>query len=133
MGTRCHEENVIDEPVAHHLFKNLTAPPAGAVDWGRLVWLANREMAGLDATVGYVEIAPGARNPLHRHANCSEVLVLLEGELEHAVGEEWVDLSSGDVLVVPPGMAHGARNPGLTVARMVVAYDSGERGFETVG
>lgn len=114
-------------------FENMTAQPAGATDWGRLVWLANHDLAGIGATVGYVEIAPGTGNPLHRHSNCSEVLVLVEGELEHAVGDKWIDLAAGDVLVVPPGMVHGARNPGLTLARMVVAYDSGERAFEAVG
>ncbi len=121
----------MNEPYVH--FQNVTAPPAGNMEWGRLVWLANQDLAGIGATVGYVEIAPGTGNPLHRHSNCSEVLHLIEGELEHAVGDEWIDLAAGDVLVVPPGMDHGARNPGLSVARMVVVYDSGDRAFEAVG
>jgi quercetin dioxygenase-like cupin family protein len=120
----------MSDPYLH--FQSATNAPAGTTEWGRLVWLANRELAGMDATVGYVEIAPGTGNPLHRHANCSEVLLLIKGELEHAVGDEWVNLVAGDVLVVPPGMDHGALNPGLAVARMVVVYDSGEREFEAV-
>lgn len=116
----------------HQLFENATSSPLGTVDWGRLVWLANHGLAGIGATVGYVEISPGTGNPLHRHDNCSEVLILLEGQLEHVVAEESVELTAGDVLVVPSGMAHCARNPGSTIARMIVVYDSGERAFETI-
>jgi quercetin dioxygenase-like cupin family protein len=119
-----------EQPYVH--FQDALAPPNGNMEWGRLVWLANHDLVGMGATFGYVEIAAGTGNPLHRHSNCSEALLLIEGELEHAVGDEWLHLATGDVLVVPPGMDHGARNPGLTVARMVVVYDSGDRAFEAV-
>jgi quercetin dioxygenase-like cupin family protein len=85
------------------------------------------------ATVGFVEILAGQANPLHVHADCSEILVLLEGSLSHVVGEETVELVAGDVLVVPPGMVHRAANNGTATARMVVVYDSGLRTFEVVG
>lgn len=115
-----------------HLFKDAVAPEHGVVDWGRLVWLSNRERAGFDATIGYVEIAPHTSNPTHRHHTCSETLFVLDGTLDHVVGADTVALERGDVLVVPPGMAHGAANTGGTTARMVVVYDAGERDFEAV-
>jgi quercetin dioxygenase-like cupin family protein len=115
-----------------HLFKDAIAPGNGKVDWGRLVWLSNRERAGVETTVGYVEIAPHTSNPTHRHHTCSETLLVLEGSLDHLVGRDTVPLQPGDALVVPPGMVHGATNTGGTTARMVVVYDVGERDFETV-
>lgn len=115
-----------------HLFRDAVARGNGEVDWGRLVWLSNHERAGIGATVGYVEIAPHSSNPTHRHHKCSETLFVLEGSLDHIVGAQTVPLQPGDVLVVPPGMAHGAANTGDTTARMVVVYDVGERDFEAV-
>lgn len=112
------------------VFKDATGPGPGGMDWGRLHWIANRPNAGVDATVGYVEIAPHTANPVHRHNNCSEVLVMLEGSIDHIVGEESVQLGPGDALVVSPGLRHGAINLGDTTARMIVVYDTGERDFE---
>jgi quercetin dioxygenase-like cupin family protein len=122
----------MNEERQFHIFRDPIAPEHGRVDWGRLVWLSNRERAGVDATVGYVEIAPHTANPTHRHHTCSETLFVLEGTLDHLVGPDTVELRAGDVLVVPRGMAHGAINKGGTTARMVVVYDVGERDFEAV-
>jgi len=112
------------------LIEGATAAGTGAMDWGRLVWIANRASSGIEATVGYVEIFPHTGNPVHRHHTCSEIMVVLEGTINHIVGEESVTLKKGDALLVPPGMRHGAINIGSTTARMIVAYDTGERDFE---
>lgn len=119
-----------DQPF--QLFRGAVASNGGDTDWGRLVWLADGATAGVEATVGFVEILPRTANPTHRHPDCHEVLVVLEGTLEHRVGDGTVDLHPGDVLVVPPGMIHGARNPGEVTARMLVVYDRGRRGYEPV-
>ena len=106
------------------------APGTGVMDWGRLVWIANRATSGIESTMGYVEILPGANNPLHRHHTCSETMFVIEGTIRHIVGDDSVELTAGDALVVPPGMLHGAANIGTKTARMIVAYDTGERDFE---
>jgi quercetin dioxygenase-like cupin family protein len=116
----------------YQVFKDAVALQQGLVDWGRLVWLANRKQAGIEATVGYGEIAPHTSNPAHRHHRCSETVFVLEGSLDHLAGADTVALQTGDVLVVPPGMVHKAANTGDTTARMVVVYDVGERDFEAV-
>ena len=100
--------------------------------WGTISWLTDRARHGVAATVGYVEIRPGEANPLHVHANCSEILVLLEGRLSHVVGEEVVELEPHDLLVVPSGRPHRAENVGPSTARMIVVYDDGSRSFEAV-
>ena len=98
--------------------------------WGSLTWLAGSSVGNSERlTVGRVVIKPGASNPRHYHAECEEVLALLTGRLDHAVGAESVLLEPGDALVVPRGVAHSARNISEVDAEMIVVYDSGRRDF----
>jgi quercetin dioxygenase-like cupin family protein len=98
--------------------------------WGSLTWLASSALGNTDRlTVGRVVIKPGASNPRHYHAACEEVLTLLTGRLEHAVGGETVTLDPGDTIVIPRGVPHSARNVSHVEADMVVAYDTGRRDF----
>lgn len=97
-------------------------------EWGRINWVINAEMVpGAGITVGVVEIDAGASNPLHYHPNCEEALHLIEGSLDHRVGDRTVALGAGDTLHVPTGVHHQATNTGNVVARMVVAYPTGHR------
>ena len=107
--------------------------PSGAtrMPWGSIQWLLNRELApDANLTFGYVEIEPGAKNPRMRHPNCDEVLFLLEGELDHSLEGEVFHLRPGDAIHIPRGAAHDAVNRGAVTARLVVAYDTGERQIE---
>lgn len=120
---------------AGYIVRRGALDPSSGVEhpWGSLNFVSDKAMTGVDGvTVGMARIASGAENPLHIHANCSEIILLLRGSVEHVVGEDVVDLTAGDVLVVPAGMAHQARSVGSTLAEMVVVYDSGERGFQLV-
>lgn len=101
-------------------------------DWGSLTWLSGGELTGSDITVGRVIIKAGRSNPRHLHANCTEVLTMLAGVLEHTIGDDTVVTKTGDTIIVPPGVAHVARNIGDGDADMIVAYPSGLRGFEVV-
>jgi mannose-6-phosphate isomerase-like protein (cupin superfamily) len=99
--------------------------------WGWLNLVSEQATTGVDGvTVGMARIDPGAENPLHIHGNCSEVILLLNGSVEHVVGEEVVHLATGDVLIIPPAVPHQARSVGTTAAEMVVVYNSGQRGFQ---
>ena len=101
--------------------------------WGNLRWLFDGERTpGTGMTLGVVEIAVGESNPCHLHPDCEEVLYLIEGELEHAIGDAWVKMVAGDAIRVGPGTPHQARNTGAVPARMIVAYDAPERGFTRV-
>ncbi len=98
--------------------------------WGSLRWIAGRDIGNAEGVVvGRVLIKVGHSNPRHSHPNCEEVLYLLRGRLEHTVGEEKVITDAGDVIVVPPGVPHIARNIGDEDADMIVAYSAGVRGF----
>ena len=99
-------------------------------DWGSLSWFASRALSGTAGlTVGRVTIKTGANNPRHAHPNCEEVLYLLDGELEHTVGNEMVRLRPGDALVVKPNVFHNARSVGARDADMLVIFSSGDRAF----
>lgn len=102
--------------------------------FGQLCWHVNAERTpGTGMTLGEVTIAVGQKNPLHVHDNAEEVLYLIEGALEHRVGEETFTMGPGDVVRVPVGVPHDGRNIGDTPARMVVAYNHPQRTFIVVG
>jgi|SRR5579862_603954 len=101
--------------------------------WGQIVWLSGAHVfADSDQTLGYVVIDPGQTNYRHRHPNCEEILVLVEGRLEHLVGDEIILMEPGQALRIPPGTVHRALNPGMSAARMIVAYPVGSREIELV-
>jgi quercetin dioxygenase-like cupin family protein/ketosteroid isomerase-like protein len=56
-----------------------------------------------------IETPPGGGPPPHRHARDDEVLVVLRGRLHAIVGDERTELSSGDLVLLPRGVAHGYR------------------------
>lgn len=65
---------------------------------------------GREAVQARIDIAPGAVAPWHRHPG-EEVIYILEGTLEYQLeGRKPVTLEAGDVLFVPAGVAHTARN-----------------------
>jgi quercetin dioxygenase-like cupin family protein len=101
---------------------------ANQFDWGSIQWLVTgQQNVGGEITFGYVEIGPGQKNPRHYHPNSSEVLFLIEGELDHTIGNESFHLTAGMSIFIPKDAEHDARNNGNTTARMVVAYPTGDR------
>lgn len=101
---------------------------ADVFGWGTIQWLVNaKQFPGGNITFGFVEIEPGKKNTRHYHPNSSEVLYLLEGELDHSVDGELVHLTPGMAISIPQGAEHDARNTASATARMVVAYPTGDR------
>lgn len=104
------------------------AGAAATMPWGNIQWLiTGQSVPGSNMTFGYVEIAAGAKNPLMLHPNCDEVLYLLDGELDHSLDGFDYHLTPGDAIHIPRGSKHDAINRGAVAARMVVAYDTGDR------
>ncbi len=102
--------------------------------WGSIQWLCSGKlMPDSGVTFGYVEINPGMSNPRHVHPNSDEVLYLVEGELDHSLGDEVYHLVPGTSIHIPAGVGHDAVNTGDRVARMVVAYPTGTRQIEMLG
>jgi quercetin dioxygenase-like cupin family protein len=96
--------------------------------WGRLIWLCNAErLPDARQTFGLCEIRPGQKNPRHLHPNCDELLYVLEGELDHTLGDAVYHLTPGALLHIPLGTPHDAHNPGAVIARVVIAYSAPDR------
>jgi quercetin dioxygenase-like cupin family protein len=59
-----------------------------------------------------VELASGVASPKHTHPG-EEIIYVLEGSLEYEVeGKPPVTLKAGDVLFIPAGTVHAAKNVG---------------------
>ena len=69
-----------------------------------------------------VELAPGVTFGKHTHPG-EELVYVLEGSLEYQVdGKPWLALRAGDVLLIPAGAVHAARNPGSTNGVELATY-----------
>jgi quercetin dioxygenase-like cupin family protein len=66
---------------------------------------------GREALQVVIEIAPGQASPRHTHPG-EEIIYGLEGDLEYEVAGKVVRVGAGDVLFVPAGVPHVARNRG---------------------
>jgi quercetin dioxygenase-like cupin family protein len=77
---------------------------------------------GREAVQVRVEFAPGAVFPKHTHFG-EEIIYVLEGSLEYQVeGKAPVTLKAGDVLFIPAGTVHAAKNSGNANAAELATY-----------
>jgi quercetin dioxygenase-like cupin family protein len=79
-------------------------------------------VAGHEAIQVRVDFKPGAAFGMHMHPG-EEIIYVLEGTLEYEIeGDRPVTLKAGDVLFVPAGKNHSARNPGNVNAAELATY-----------
>ncbi len=77
---------------------------------------------GREMVQARIDIAPGVVAPWHRHPG-EEVIYVVEGVLEYQLeGQAPVTLKVGDVLFVPAGVAHMARNRTATNGAELATY-----------
>ena len=77
---------------------------------------------GWEVLQARVDFAPGASFPAHRHPG-EEIIYVLSGTLEYELeGQPPVTLKAGDVLFVPTGVFHSARNLGTTQGSELATY-----------
>lgn len=103
--------------------------PREAYAWGEIHWLTSQATNGAkELTLGFTSVAPGGRNPLHRHPNCEEVLYVISGEIEHIVeGAPKARLRGGEAILIPRNLKHQAINIGSVPAVLLVAFSSAQR------
>ncbi len=69
-----------------------------------------------------VELEPGTTAPRHSHPG-EEIIYVLEGNWEYTVeGQPPVTLKAGDVLFIPSGTIHSARNVGTGRGKELATY-----------
>ena len=77
---------------------------------------------GRETVQARIEIAPGAAAPWHRHPG-EEVIYILEVPLDYQLeGQPWATFAAGQVLFVPAGVAHRARNTGAATGAELATY-----------
>ena len=77
---------------------------------------------GREAVQVRVDLAPGVAFGRHTHPG-EEIIYVLSGAIEYAVeGKPPVTLKAGDVLFIPSGTVHAAKNVGTETASELATY-----------
>ncbi|MFK4724376.1 quercetin dioxygenase-like cupin family protein [Bradyrhizobium niftali] len=77
---------------------------------------------GREAVQVRVDLAPGVAFGRHTHPG-EEIIYVLAGAIEYAVeGKPPVTLKAGDVLFIPAGTVHAAKNVGTATASELATY-----------
>jgi quercetin dioxygenase-like cupin family protein len=77
---------------------------------------------GREAIQVRVDLAPGVAFGKHTHHG-EEVIYVLEGTLEYQIEDKPpVTLKAGNVLFIPAGTVHSARNPGSVTGSELATY-----------
>jgi quercetin dioxygenase-like cupin family protein len=83
------------------------------------------DVAGEELMIVSMEIGPGDYLPSHTDSN-EELLLVLAGRVEASVGDEPVEIASGECAVVPEMVPHSLRNVGDGPARVVGFFPNDE-------
>lgn len=77
---------------------------------------------GSEVVQAHIDFEPGTKFGNHKHPG-EEIIYVLEGELEYNVeGKPPVTLKAGEVLFIPAGTIHSAKNVGNTKASELATY-----------
>ncbi|HEX8810608.1 MAG TPA: cupin domain-containing protein [Terracidiphilus sp.] len=77
---------------------------------------------GREVVQARVDIDPGKAAPKHRHPG-EEIVYVLEGQMQYQLeGKPPVTLKAGDVLFIPAGVPHTAKNVGADNAAELATY-----------
>lgn len=78
-------------------------------------------IAGWETLQVLVSFEPGAFFPKHTHPG-EEVIYVTKGTIEYEVAGKPVIVKAGEVLFIPYGVVHAARNPGIEPAAELATY-----------
>ncbi|XP_050142279.1 rhicadhesin receptor-like [Malus sylvestris] len=114
-------------------FTGLAKPGLTNNTFGSLVTLANVEkipgLNTLGVSLARIDYAPGGINPPHTHPRATEIVYVLEGELDVGFITTANKLirkttKQGEVFVFPKGLVHFQNNNGKSPASMIAAFNS---------
>ena len=78
-------------------------------------------VAGWESLQALVSFAPGSSFPRHKHPG-EEIIYVTQGTIEYEVAGKPVVVKAGEVLFIPNGVVHAARNPGTEPAAELATY-----------
>ncbi|KAJ1690572.1 hypothetical protein LUZ63_014727 [Rhynchospora breviuscula] len=122
-------------------FKGLANAGATNNTMGSVVTGANVEkvpgLNTLGVSLSRIDYAPGGLNPPHTHPRATEMIFVLEGELE--VGFITTsnklftkNITKGDIFVFPRGLVHFQKNNGVEPAAVIAAFNSQLPGTQSI-
>jgi quercetin dioxygenase-like cupin family protein len=76
---------------------------------------------GREVLQALVSFAPGSSFPRHKHPG-EEIIYVTHGTLEYEVAGKWKTVKAGEVLYVPDGVVHAARNTSKEPAAELATY-----------
>jgi quercetin dioxygenase-like cupin family protein len=76
---------------------------------------------GWESLQALVSFAPGSSFPRHKHPG-EEIIYVTQGTIEYEVEGKTVVVEAGEVLFIPNGVVHAARNPGTEPAAELATY-----------
>jgi quercetin dioxygenase-like cupin family protein len=118
----------VDVPPIETAIKRAFGATTEERPFGRIEWATGADLAAAIATFDN-----GGDNVEHTHPNCEELVLVLEGEIEHTLGEESALLRSGDMIVVPRHAPHRLINRSGAPCRMLIVFSDPEREFAPTG
>lgn len=140
-GFPCKDSSKIDaSDFSSDVLVNLPSPNSSIYGFG--VRVADvTTVPGLNTLgicLGHVIFAPGGISPPHTHGQASEMVYLIDGELDAAFitsSNQLISktLKKGEVFVIPRGLVHYQKNNGEVPAYALVAFNSHLLGFQAVG
>ncbi|XP_016435431.2 nectarin-1-like [Nicotiana tabacum] len=124
-------------------FSSLAISKPGATNntFGSVVTAANVEkvpgLNTLGVSLSRIDYAPGGINPPHTHPRASEMVFVLEGELDVGfittanvlVSKQ---ITKGEVFVFPRGLVHFQKNNGKVPAAVISAFNSQFPGTQSI-
>ena len=120
-------------PIDNQIRRNAGAG-ADATDFGSVHWVAREgDPSGAEMTIGVAVFDAGKSNVEHVHPNCEEAVFVLEGAVEHTLGDQRATLRAGDLIIVPRGAPHHLINTSDAAARCFIVFSSPDRQFEPTG
>ncbi|KAK4476759.1 hypothetical protein RD792_015919 [Penstemon davidsonii] len=122
-------------------FNGLAKPGVVNNSFGSLVTGANvQKIPGLNTlglSLGRIDYAPGGLNPPHTHPRATEIVFVLQGELD--VGFITTanvliskTIKKGEVFAFPKGLVHFQKNNGKSPASVISAFNSQLPGTQSI-
>lgn len=122
-------------------FAGLAAPGSTNNTMGSLVTAANvQKIPGLNTlgvSLSRIDYAPGGLNPPHTHPRATEIVFVLEGELDvgfittaNALISKTI--KKGEIFVFPRGLVHFQKNNGGVPAAVIAAFNSQLPGTQSI-
>ncbi|KAJ1393315.1 RmlC-like cupin domain superfamily [Sesbania bispinosa] len=129
---------------ATDFFSDILAKPGATNNtFGSLVTGANvQKIPGLNTlgvSMSRIDYAPGGLNPPHTHPRATEMVFVLEGQLDvgfitSATGNVLISktIKKGETFVFPKGLVHFQKNNALEPASVIAAFNSQLPGTQSI-